>query len=213
MDIGTLKYYEFLKIKNLQERAKATQELENNDGILVIVDVQSAFDQYTPQGFEQNIMEYCNEFPKGTDENDVRGVYQIWDSNKATGVTYTFPNEVLTVRKNYGTKFNPSIRDIAFNKLPQDVPEGKLYKFKDSNKYLVKINNNHKWFFVNEDLYNLYQKLKGKKVIVVGGADQECLEDLYISMKSFGIIPVYNHNYIYNASMNDDMKSTDKTTK
>jgi hypothetical protein len=29
-------------------------------------------------------------------------------------------------------------------------------------------------------------------------------------MKSFGIIPVYNHNYIYNATMNDDMIATDK---
>jgi Zn-dependent M32 family carboxypeptidase len=72
------------------------------------------------------------------------------------------------------------------------------------------VNNNHKWFFVNEELYNLYQRLKGKRVIIVGGADSECLQDVYISMKSFGIIPTYNHKYIYNASMNDDMKSTDK---
>ena len=208
----SLRYYEFLKMEELKKEAKNTQELENNDGILVIVDVQGEFDNFTPKGFEQNIMEYCNDFPKGTEPDDVKGVYQIWDSNKATGFTYTFPNQVLTVRKNYGTKFDASIRNTSL-KLPQDSPEGKLYKFKDSNKYLVKVNNNHNWFFVNEDLYNLYKKLKGKRVIIVGGADQECLQDVYISMKSFGIVPVYNHNYIYNASMNNNQKTTDKQQK
>jgi hypothetical protein len=55
------------------------------------------------------------------------------------------------------------------------------------------------------------QKLKGKNVIMIGGADQECLTDIYVSMKSFGITPTYNHNFIYNASTSDDMTSTDKT--
>lgn len=202
-----LRYYEYLRLEQLQKEAKQTQELENNDGILVVVDVQGEFDEYTPQGFEENIMKYCEEFPK---DEEGRGVYQIWDSNKATGFTYTFPNQIIAVRKNYGTKFNTTIRNIAFNKLPQDVPEGKVYRFEDTNKYLVKVNNNHKWFFVNGELYDLYQKLKSKRVIIIGGADNECLQDVYVSMKSFGIIPVYNHNYIYNASMNDKMKTTDK---
>jgi hypothetical protein len=42
-------------------------------------------------------------------------------------------------------------------------------------------------------------KIKRKKVIVVGGADSECLEDIYISAKSFNLNPVYNHQYIYSA--------------
>jgi len=207
MEFGILKFYEYVKKKKLNEENQATpktQDLEN-EGILVIVDVQGEFDEYTPKGFEQNIMKYCEEFPK----DDIKGVYQIWDANKATGFTYTFPNQVLDVKKNYGTKFNPNLKQIT-DKLPQDAKEGKLFKFKNVNKYIVKINNNHKWFYVNEDLYNLFQKLKGKKVIVVGGADTECLSDVYVSMKSFGVIPVYNHNYIYNASMNDDMVATDK---
>jgi superfamily II DNA/RNA helicase len=205
MEFGILKFYEY--VKKLNEENQSTQKIQDleNEGILVIVDVQGEFDEYTPKGFEQNIMKYCEEFPK----DDIKGVYQIWDANKATGFTYTFPNQVLDVKKNYGTKFNPNLKQIT-DKLPQDVKEGKLFKFKNVNKYIVKVNNNHKWFYVNEDLYNLFQKLKGKKVIVIGGADSECLQDVYISMKSFGIIPVYNHNYIYNASMNDDMVSTNK---
>jgi len=194
-------------MKSLQENSQETpQDLDRSNGILVVVDVQGEFDDYTPQGFEQNIIEYCKEFPK---DDNLKGVYQIWDANKATGFTYTFPNQVLTVKKNYGTKFNTNIKKISMT-LPQDSEEGKVFKFKNSNTYLVKINNNHKWFYVNEDLYNLYQKLKGQKVIIIGGADSECLQDVYVSMESFGITPVYNHNYIYNASMNNDMKSTDK---
>ena len=54
---GSLRYYEFLKMEQLKEEAKNTQELENNDGILVIVDVQGEFDNFTPQGFEHNIMD------------------------------------------------------------------------------------------------------------------------------------------------------------
>jgi hypothetical protein len=199
-----LKYYDYLK--SLKENADTQGQLIENDGILIIVDVQGEFDKFTPSGFEQNIINYCNEFPI---EDDIKGVYQIWDSNKATGYTYTFPNQVLTVRKNYGTKFNDIIKDTT-NKLPQDSKEGKVFKFKNSNKYIVKINNNHQWFYVNEDLYNLYTKLKGKKVIIVGGADQECLQDIYVSMISFGIFPTYNHNYIYNASTNDKIKATEK---
>jgi len=207
MEFGILKFYEYVKKKKLNEENQSTQKTQDleNEGILVIVDVQGEFDEYTPKGFEQNIMKYCEEFPK----DDIKGVYQIWDANKATGFTYTFPNQVLDVKKNYGTKFNPNLKQIT-DKLPQDAKEGKLFKFKNVNKYIVKVNNNHKWFYVNEDLYNLYQKLKGKKVIVIGGADTECLSDVYVSMKSFGVIPVYNHNYIYNASMNDDMVATDK---
>jgi len=202
-----LKFSQYLEMKSLQENSQETpQDLDRSNGILVVVDVQGEFDDYTPQGFEQNIIEYCKEFPK---DDNLKGVYQIWDANKATGFTYTFPNQVLTVKKNYGTKFNTNIKKISMT-LPQDSEEGKVFKFKNSNTYLVKINNNHKWFYVNEDLYNLYQKLKGQKVIIIGGADSECLQDVYVSMESFGITPVYNHNYIYNASMNNDMKSTDK---
>ena len=42
-----------------------------------------------------------------------------------------------------------------------------------------------------------------KKVIVVGGADFECLEDVYITLKSYNANPIYNHMYIYSASTGD----------
>jgi hypothetical protein len=184
--------------------------VNNSDGILVIVDVQKAFDEYIPQNFEKNIMKYCEEFPM--DDNLGKGVYQIWDSNKAQNQSYNFPNTLRTIRKNYGTKFDSYIKQITDNlsgKYPNSK-EGDKFKLKNKNAYIVRIFNNHKWFYVNEDLYNLYLKLKGKNVIVIGGADRECLSDIYVSMKSFGISPTYNHNYIYSAETNDDQVSKPK---
>lgn len=195
-----LRFYDYIKEANIN----------SNDGILVVVDVQKQFDKFTPQNFEQNIVKYCEEFPK--DDNNGKGVYQIWDANKAQNFSYNFPNTLLTVKKNYGTKFDNNIKNIA-EKLAQKYPqakEGQQFKLKDKNAYLVKVNNNHKWFYVNEDLYNLYLKLKGKTVIVVGGASSECLTDIYVSMKSFGINPIYNHDYIYSAENNDDQVAAPK---
>lgn len=197
-----------MKIVKFSDYLKESQNINQNDGILVIVDVQKAFDKFTPQNFEKNIFKYCEEFPK--DDNTGRGVYQIWDANKAQNFSYNFPNTLQTIKKNYGTKFDNGIKKLGEQLLAQNPKIGTKFKLKDKNAYMVRIDNNHKWFYVNEELYNLYLKLKGKTVVIIGGADDECLEDLYVSMKSFGINPIYNHDYIYNAQMNDNQVMSKK---
>ncbi len=199
-----------MEIITFTDYIKESENINNNDGILVIVDVQKQFDEFTPQNFEENIIKYCKEFP--LDKSRGLGVYQIWDANKAQNYTYNFPNIIQNIKKNYGTKFDNKIEDITKRlslKYP-NLEEGKKFKLKDKNAYVVRINNNHKWFYVNEELYSLYLKLKGKTVIVIGGADRECLTDVYISMKSFGINAIYNHNYIYSANTNDDQVAAPK---
>jgi hypothetical protein len=199
-----------MKVIKFTDYIRESANISNHDGILVIVDVQKQFDKFTPQNFESNIVKYCEEFPK--DDNNGKGVYQIWDANKAQNFSFNFPNTLQTIKKNYGTKFDNNIKTIA-EKLTQKYPqskEGQQFKLKDKNAFLVKVNNNHKWFYVNEELYNLFLKLKDKSVILVGGADDECLEDVFISMKSFGINPIYNHDYIYSAQNNDNQVATPK---
>lgn len=198
-----------MKIISFTKYLNESTNLSENDGILIVVDVQKQFDEFTPKNFEDNIIKYCEEFPKS---NDGKGVYQIWDANKAQNFTYNFPNTIKTIKKNYGIKFDNKIKDIV-NKLEMnypDVKEGDKFKLKDKNAYLVKVNNNHKWFYVNEELYDLYLRIKGLTVIVVGGADKECLADVYVSMKSFGVNPIYNHDYIYSAETNDNQVSAPK---
>lgn len=192
-----------MKVIKFTDYLKEGANVSNHDGILVIVDVQKQFDKFTPQNYEQNIVKYCEEFPK--DDNNGKGVYQIWDANKAQNFSYNFPNTILTVKKNYGTKFDNNIKNIS-DKLSQKYPqakEGQQFKLTNKNAFLVRVNNNHKWFYVNEDIYNLYLKLKGRTIVLVGGAGKECLTDLYVSMRSFGVNPIYNYDYIYDAQDSD----------
>jgi len=197
-----------MKVIKFSDYLIESQNISQNDGILVVVDVQKQFDKFIPQNFEQNISKYCEEFPK--DDNTGKGVYQIWDANKAQNFSYNFPNTIQTVKKNYGTKFDNGIKQIADNLLKQNPKVGAKFKINNKNAYLIRVDNNHKWFYVNEDLYSLYLKLKGKSIVLVGGADDECLEDVYVSMKAFGVNPTYNHDYIYDAQNNDKQVAAPK---
>jgi len=203
--MNIIKFSEYIKESN--DRIK---DLNNNDGILFVVDVQSEFQDFIPQNFEENIMKYCEDFPINEDGG---GVYQIWDANKAQNYSFDFPNTVLTVKKNYGLNFDKKIKKLAkkLTKKYGEIEEGKRFKLKDINTYMIKVNNNHKWFYVNEDLTDLFEKMAGKTVVVVGGADSECLSDVYVSMKSFGINPIYNHDYIYSAKTSDDQVAAPKS--
>jgi len=210
-----------MKVLKFQEfSVNESISLINHDGILLIVDVQSNFKKYfptNPNGYLKKLDDYCLEFPSG--KTDLKGVYQIWDSNRGSKPTYKFKNQKELIEKKFGVKkfyskykggFNEWITHIfdektlnQFNTKKNKFNEGDAFKIKDKNEFLVYIGNTHKWFYVNEELVDLFQKLRGKKVIMCGGADLECLEDLYIALKSFNITPVKNHQYIYTAETGD----------
>lgn len=163
-----------------------------NGDILIVVDVQKEFEQWIPQGLVDKINEYSDGFDT---------VYQIWDSNKATGPSYTFHNQQGTYEKKYGTTYSKEIVDYSKKLLEEDpnIEEGAIVNVSDWKGVLVRVKNNHKWFYVNERLKEFYNTLKGRKVILIGGADNECLEDVYESMKAFEINTIYNHEYIYSS--------------
>jgi len=196
--------------------------LIDHDGILLIVDVQSNFKKYfptDPNGFIKKIDKYCLDFP--SDESG-KGVYQIWDSNQGSKPTYKFKNEVDLIEKKYGVKkfyskykggFKEWITHIfdnktleEFNSRHNNFKKGDAFKLKDKNEFLIYIGNNHKWFYVNEELVELFKKFKNKKIIVIGGASNECIMDVYIALKSFNSIPIYNHQYIYSADTGNYLK-------
>jgi hypothetical protein len=194
---------------------KENVSLINHDKILLIVDVQSDFKKYFPTNVNSYLSKldtYCLEFPSGKTD---QGVYQIWDSNRGSKPTYKFKNQVDLVEKKFGIKkfyskykggfkewiyyiFDDKTLEKFFAK-KNKFDEGDSFKVKDKDEYLIYIGNQHKWFYVNEELVHLFQKLRGKKVVVVGGADGECLEDVYIAAKAFNLKPLYNHQYIYSA--------------
>ena len=190
--------------------------LIDHDGILLIVDVQSNFKKFFPTdsgGYLNKLDKYCLEFPSG--KTDLKGVYQIWDSNRGSKPSYIFKNQRDLIEKKFGVKkfyskykggFNEWIYYIfddktleQFSAKKNKFKEGDAFKIKNKNEFLIYIGNKHKWFYVNEELVDLFQKLRGKKIILVGGASEECILDLYTALKSFNVTPVYNHQYIYSA--------------
>ncbi|MCK9417220.1 hypothetical protein M0Q97_11275 [Candidatus Dojkabacteria bacterium] len=205
-----------MKILRLQDfliNEKVT--LQNEDGILVIVDVQSNFKKYfpnNPNSYLKKLDKYCEGFPE---DSNLKGVYQIWDSNNGSKPTYKFKNQKALIEKKYGikslySKYNGGFKEWIYyifdektleqyNSKNGKFKEGDAFKIKNKNEFLIYIGNNHKWFYVDEELYNFFKTLRGKKIIIVGGADSECLEDVYITLKSFRANPVYNHLYIYSA--------------
>lgn len=182
--------------------------------ILVIVDVQKEFEKFIPKGYIDNLNEYASEFET---------VYQIWDGHvydgdqvqKIKGPSYKFNNEKDSFRKVYGTSASKKVSRLGEQALnyKKDVKEGDMFHVNNDFKldakgenYIIRIENNHKWFYVNKELAIFFKSLKGKDVIIVGGADGECLEDVIVAMKSFGVRPKRNDTYIYSAETSNKQK-------
>jgi hypothetical protein len=173
----------------------------NNEKTLLIVDVQQQFQQWIPKGFIDGLINYCKNF---TD------VYQIWDSNKAAFPSYKFPNEKGVYEKKYGITFSKDLNNVCDELLKQypETKEGDIFKFKDTKSIVIRVKNNHKWFYVNEPLVKFLKIMKGKNVILVGGAMQECLKDVEEALEYFGIKYEINNKFIYSAetSNKDNLK-------
>ena len=172
--------------------------------ILLIVDVQQNFSKFIPSGLVNNLIEYSKNFPT---------VIQIWDSNDASKPSYKFANQKGIYIKKFGTKFSEELVDTVA-KLDAKYPnakEGDIFEFDDVNSYVVKVANAHSWFYITEKIGNLFQSLKGKNVEIVGGAYGECIYDVFIGMKAFGINVHENKSYIYSAKNNSSQNHDPKT--
>ena len=172
--------------------------------ILVIVDVQEEFSKFIPKNFVINLIEYSKKFST---------VIQIWDSNDATKPSYKFANQKGIYIKKFGTKFSEELIDTVakLDKKYPNAKEGDIFEFDDVDSYVVRIANKHRWFYVPSKMATLFKSLKGKKVIVVGGANNECIKDVYEAMESFGIKVQYNYAYIYSANNNNHQIHNPKT--
>lgn len=167
--------------------------------ILVIVDVQDEFKEFIQFDLVSELTKYAKEFDK---------VYQVWDSHESNKPSHKFPNQVKAVEKLFGKNhFSDKVKD--FIKQAQDsTEEGNLFKLSDNNGYIVRVDNNHDWFYINPDVYNMIQELKGHNVTLVGGANGECLEDIKVAIETFSIPVTMNDKYIYSAktSQKDSIK-------
>ena len=164
--------------------------------ILVIVDVQKEFDEYIQHDLVDALSNYAEKFDT---------VYQIWDThNNTVAPTHSFPGQVDSVPKKYGKKhFSDDVKKFI-EKIKNSSEEGRTFKLDNDEGYIVRVKNNHDWFYVNPEIVELISKLKGNKVILAGGADGECLEDVYQTFLSFGLKIHINKKYTYDAKTSDE---------
>ncbi len=185
---------------------------------LIIVDVQKSFKKYFTDNYLVQLKEYAKDF-----EN----VYQLWD-NHVQGPNvdkdylyepkpeipniddiYDFPNEKLRIEKRY----NYNVDADFFKKILSDKTY-KLMKNKENNgsmkrgdifetiegTIVVYIGNNHRYYHVPIKLYNLFKKIKGEHVVMVGGSDNECYTDIETAAKSLGVLIKREPKFIYSAT-------------
>lgn len=194
---------------------------ENFDEInetLIVVDVQKSFKKFFSEMYINELKKYCNNFIN---------VYQIFDNhvdgkntdkdylyNETPEVPihkdlYDFPNQKELIEKRYNYNVNvdfyKKILEVdIYKQIKQKEEEGSLkkgdYFLTKENTIIIYIGNNHKWFHVPVKLYKVISGLKGKKVIIVGGSDSECLEDIIITCEKLGVNIKRNWKYIYSAS-------------
>jgi len=189
----------------------------NND-VLIIVDVQKSFRKYFSEMYLHELKKYCENFSE---------VYQLWD-NHVDGKNvdkdylfdenpdipvhndlYNFPNQKDIIEKRYNydvdVDFYKKILDketydlIKTKEESNGLRRGDLFKTKEDT-VIVYIGNNHKWFQIPRKLYKLFEELNGQEVTIVGGADSECLSDVFISAESMGVNIKRNWKFIYTAT-------------
>ncbi len=162
---------------------------------------------------------------------DFNRVFQIWDSKNANKPDYTFPNETLTIEKQYGKKLSIDEVPYYFRSNEQESIINKLKNIPDENDVFETIHGDywiyidaqrnaqkgHEWFFCNRKLSDFFKQLKkqNRQVILVGGAAGECLLDVYKAMRIFDINVMYNSKYVYSAKGCNfpDIKKEDKEDK
>lgn len=167
---------------------------------LIIVDVQEEFKKYFNDTYIEKLKEYCEDFNR---------VFQIFDTHKSKTTDYTFPNQVLTIPKLYGGKLDEEDIPYLFTEPMQSTIKLKFeqgFNERDiletiNGDYYIYIGGKHKWFICKPGMANLFKKFakQERKIILAGGAANECLHDIYVTLKAFNVDVEYNFEFIYSS--------------
>ena len=189
-----------------------------NADTLIIIDVQKSFKKFFSEMYLNELKKYCKNF---------QSVYQIWDNHHngknvdkdylyddnpeipIDGDLYHFPNQKDLIEKRYNydvdVDFYKKILDkevydeISKKEEDKSLKKGDIFNTKEGT-YIVYVGNNHKWHHLSKKLYDILLSLKGRMVTIVGGADGECLEDIYTAAISLDVKISRDWKYIYTAT-------------
>lgn len=190
----------------------------SEERVLVIVDVQKSFLKFFNKKYLNELSNYCKDFDIVYQifDNHVDGKHPdkdyLYDNNpdiEDKSDLYKFPNQVDCIEKRYNYDvdvdfYKEILSKETYNEVKNKETNNLLVRgdsFKtEKGTILVYIGNNHKWYHVGKKMIDLFQNLKNKYVVIVGGAKDECILDIIVAAKSFGLEIFKNEKYIYSAT-------------
>ena len=189
-----------------------------DDSILVIVDVQKSFRRFFSEMYLNELKKYCKNFKyvyqifdNHVDGKNVDKDY-LYDDNPDIPVhkdLYHFDNQKDIIEKRYNYDVDADFykkilskevyNEISKREEEKTLKKGDIFPTKEGT-IITFINNNHVWFHCPIKLYELLNDLKGREVVIVGGADSECLEDVVTTAESLGVKIKRDYKFIYTAT-------------
>jgi hypothetical protein len=199
------------------------------DDILIIVDVQKSFKKFFTEKYLHELKKYCEKFNRvyqiwdnHVDGKNVDKDY-LYDEDPNIPIhkdLYHFPNQSDLIEKRYNYDVNadfykPVLDSDVYSEIKEKEKNNELVKGDNfptkEGTMIIYIGNNHKWYHLPKKLHDLFVQIteaqsvnenlgEVKDVILVGGADRECLEDVEEAAKVMGVKLKRNENFIYSAT-------------
>ena len=199
------------------------------DDILIIVDVQKSFKKFFTEKYIHELKKYCEKFNRVYQIWDNHHLGKnvdkdyLYDEDPEIPVhkdLYHFPNQKDLIEKRYNYDvnadfFKPVLDTDVYKEVKQKEDNGELVKGDHfpttEGTFIIYIGNNHKWYHLPKKLHDLFIQIteaqsvnedlgEVRDVILVGGADRECLEDVEEAARVMGVKLKRNENFIYSAT-------------
>lgn len=206
-----------------------TFESHSSDDVLIIVDVQKSFKKFFTDAYVDALKDYCGGFKKvyqiwdnHVDGKNVDKDY-LYDEDPEMGDhsdLYDFPNQEEPIEKRYNYDVDADFykkvlsddvyREVSQKEAADELRKGDFFPTKEGT-LIIYIGNNHKWYHMPKKLHELFENFaeaqalnesigRLRDVVLVGGADGECLEDVETAAEVMGVKIRTDMRYVYSAT-------------
>jgi hypothetical protein len=159
--------------------------------ILIVVDIQKEFAKCFNEEYIKKVKEYIKrrkwlEVIVIVDMNEDVANIPLWMYEKADQI----------IQKRYGGDkgYIEEMVSLSEANVERDNESWRVY----NNQLVITTSGCHETFDVPEDLERYCEKIKENKVTLIGGCENECLQDIYDTLLYYDINTTINHQYTYN---------------
>lgn len=205
-----------------------TFESHSSDDVLIVVDVQKSFKKFFTDAYIEALKDYCGGFKKvyqiwdnHVDGKNVDKDYLYDEDPEVTDHSdlYDFPNQADIIEKRYNYDVDADFyKNVLSDEVYREVSEkedagqlrkGDFFPTKEGT-LIIFVGNNHRWYHMPKKLHELFEEFaqaqslnesvgKVRDVVLVGGADGECLEDVKTAAQAMGVKIRMDRKYVYSA--------------